>query len=152
MDYLERRMWTLRSNLEKNPNFLIYFPIRWPRRAKPQNNYTQDLWKKIAKNACKSFIVRHCISWKNCNFTGLINVKALNRITEISNSTITKPDEMTDRTCVKIYFSNIDLRNNLLQIKMKPEPVSKFRFKKKKSQLQCNVVAVGALHAMATFQ
>ena len=83
---------------------------------------------------------------------GVVDYRALNRITKRNNSPIPRSDEMFDRLGGAKFFSRLDFKTGFHQIRMRPSDVEKTAFNTKYGQFEYLVMPMGACNAPATFQ
>ena len=116
-------------------------------------DYVEDLLKKGKIRRSKSpygaplFFVK-----EPDKLRGVVDYRALNRITKRNNAPIPRSDEMFDRIGGARVFSRLDLKTGFHQIRMKPEDVEKTAFNTKYGQFEYLVMPMGACNAPATFQ
>lgn len=83
---------------------------------------------------------------------GVIDYRALNRITKHNNAPIPRTDEMFDRLGRARFYSKLDLKTGFHQIRINPADVEKTAFKTKYGQFEFLVMPMGLRNAPATFQ
>lgn len=82
---------------------------------------------------------------------GVVDYRALNKISKRNSTPITRPDEMYDRFGGSKYFSKIDLKTGSHQIRMSERDIEKKAFHTKYGQFECLVMPMGLVNAPATF-
>lgn len=93
------------------------------------------------------FFVKHKGSLR-----GVVDYRALNRITKRNNAPLPRADEMFDRLGEARVFSKLDLKTGFHQIRVKPEDIEKTAFNTKYGQFEYLVMPMGLCNAPATFQ
>lgn len=83
---------------------------------------------------------------------GVVDYRALNRITKRNNAPIPRSDEMFDRIGGAKYFSRLDLKTGFHQIRVRNEDIEKTAFNTKYGQFEYLVMPMGACNSPATFQ
>lgn len=83
---------------------------------------------------------------------GVIDYRALNRITKHNNAPITRTDKMFDCLGQAQFFSKLDLKTGFHQIRISPDDVEKTAFKTKYGNFEFLVMPMGLRNAPATFQ
>lgn len=83
---------------------------------------------------------------------GVVDYRALNRITKRNNTPIPRTDEMFDQLGKAKYFSKLDLKTVFHQIRIKEEDVEKTAFNTKYGHYDSLVMPMGLCNAPATFQ
>ena len=115
--------------------------------------YIEDLLKKGKIRRSKSpygaplFFVK-----EPDKLRGVVDYRALNRITKKNNSPIPRTDEMFDRIGGSRCFSRLDLKTGFHQIRMRQSDIEKTAFNTKYGQFEYLVMPMGACNAPATFQ
>ena len=89
---------------------------------------------------------------KNNKLRGVVDYRALNRITKRNNAPLPRSDEMFDLLGEAKYFSKLDLKTGFHQIQVRPEDVEKTAFNTKYGQFEYLVMPMGLCNAPATFQ
>lgn len=116
-------------------------------------DYVEDLLRKGKIRRSKSpygaplFFVK-----EEDKLRGVVDYRALNRITKRNNAPIPRSDEMFDRIGGARVFSRLDLKTGFHQIRMKPGDVEKTAFNTKYGQFEYLVMPMGACNSPATFQ
>lgn len=83
---------------------------------------------------------------------GVVDYRALNRITKHNNAPIPRTDEMFDRLGQARYYSKLDLKTGFHQIRVSPADVEKTAFKTKYGHFEFLVMPMGLRNSPATFQ
>jgi len=83
---------------------------------------------------------------------GVVDYRALNRITKRNNAPIPRSDEMFDRIGGAKFFSRLDLKTGFHQIRVRDIDVEKTAFNTKYGQFEFLVMPMGACNSPATFQ
>jgi hypothetical protein len=83
---------------------------------------------------------------------GVVDYRALNRITKRNNAPLPRSDEMFDRLGGARVFSKLDLKTGFHQIRLRPEDIEKTAFNTKYGQFEYLVMPMGLCNAPATFQ
>lgn len=81
-----------------------------------------------------------------------IDYRRLNRITKKNNTAVPRYDEMFDQLRTARYFSKLDLKTGLHQLRNHPDDVEKTAFSTTYEQFEYTVIAMGLCLAPATFQ
>jgi len=124
-----------------------------PAELKACKEYVEDLLKKGKIRRSKSpygaplFFVK-----EEDKLRGVVDYRALNRITKRNNAPIPRSDEMFDRLGGAKVFSRLDLKTGFHQIRMKAEDIEKTAFNTKYGQFEYLVMPMGACNSPATFQ
>jgi len=92
------------------------------------------------------------VKHKNNRLRGVVDFRALNRITKINSSPLPRTDEMFDRLGKARVFSKMDLKTGFHQIRMSPNDIEKTAFNTKYGQFEYLVMPMGLCNAPATFQ
>ena len=83
---------------------------------------------------------------------GVVDYRALNRMTKKNNAPIPRSDEIFDRLEGARVFSKLDLKTGLDQIRVKPEYIEKTAFNTKYGQFEYLSMLMELCNAPATFQ
>ena len=83
---------------------------------------------------------------------GVVDYRALNRITKRNNAPLPRSDEMFDLLGEAKVFSKMDLKTGFHQIRVKPSDIEKTAFNTKYGQFEYLVMPMGLCNAPATFQ
>ena len=124
-----------------------------PAELKAAKEYVEGLLKKGKIRPSKSpygaplFFVK-----EKDKLRGVVDYRALNRITKRNNAPLPRSDEMFDRLGGAKYFSKLDLKTGFHQIRVKPEDIEKTAFNTKYGQFEYLVMPMGLCNAPATFQ
>lgn len=89
---------------------------------------------------------------ENDKLRGVVDYRALNRITKRNNAPIPRSDEMFDRIGGAKVFSRLDLKTGFHQIRVREIDVEKTAFNTKYGQFEYLVMPMGACNSPATFQ
>ena len=89
---------------------------------------------------------------QNGKLRGVVDYRALNRLTKKNNAPIPRSDEIFDRLGGAKFFSKLDLKTGFHQIRVKPEDIEKTAFNTKYGQFEYLVMPMGLCNAPATFQ
>lgn len=89
---------------------------------------------------------------KNGSLRGVVDYRALNRITKRNRAPIPRTDEMFDQLGSARYFSKLDLKTGFHQIRIRSEDIEKTAFNCKYGQFEYLVMPMGLCNAPATFQ
>ena len=125
-----------------------------PAELEAAKEYIQDLLKKGKIRPSKSpygaslFFVKE----KGKSLRGVVDYRALNRITKRNNTPLPRSDEMLDQLGGARVFSKLDLKTGFHQIRVRPEDVEKTAFNTKYGQFEYLVMPMGLRNAPATFQ
>ena len=125
-----------------------------PEELKAAKEYVDSLLKKKKIIPSRSpygaplFFVKE----KNGRMRGVVDYRALNRITKRNNTPLPRSDEMFDRIGEAKFFSKMDLKTGFHQIRMRPEDIEKTAFNTKYGQYEYLVMPMGLCNAPATFQ
>jgi len=117
-------------------------------------SYVKDMLKKGKIRPSKSpygaslFFVKD----KDKPLRGVVDYRALNRITKRNNMPLPRSDEMFDRLGGASVFSKLDLKTGFHQIRVRPEDIEKTAFNTKYGQFEYLVMPMGLCNAPATFQ
>lgn len=115
--------------------------------------YVSDLLNKGTIRPSKSphgvplFFVKQKVSLR-----GVIDYRALNRITKHNKTPILRTDKMSDRIGQAQYFSKLDLRSGFHQIRIAPEDIEITTFKTMYGHIEFLVMLMGLENALSTFQ
>ena len=124
-----------------------------PAELKAAKEYVEDLLKKGKIRRSKSpygaplFFVK-----EPDKLRGVVDYRALNRITKKNNAPLPRTDEMFDRIGGAKVFSRLDMKTGFHQIRVKPSDVEKTAFNTKYGQFEYLVMPMGACNSPATFQ
>ena len=124
-----------------------------PAELEAAKEYIEDLLKKGKIRRSKSpygaplFFVK-----EPDKLRGVVDYRALNRITKKNNAPIPRTDEMFDRIGGARVFSRLDLKTGFHQIRMRQSDIEKTAFNTKYGQFEYLVMPMGACNAPATFQ
>ena len=80
---------------------------------------------------------------KNNRLRGVVDYRALNRITKKNSTPLPRSDEMFDRLGEATVFSKMDLKTGFHQIRVKPEDIEKTAFNTKYGQFEYLVMPMG---------
>ena len=83
---------------------------------------------------------------------GVVDYRALNRITKRNNTPLPRTDEMFDRLGEACFFSKMDLKTGFHQIRVKDSDIEKTAFNTKYGKFEYLVLPMGLCNAPATFQ
>lgn len=125
-----------------------------PEELKAAKEYVDDLMAKKKIRPSKSpygaslFFVKE----KNGRLRGVVDYRALNRITKKNRTPLPRSDEMFDRLGEAKVFSKMDLKTGFHQIRMKPVDIEKTAFNTKYGQYEYLVMPMGLCNSPATFQ
>ena len=125
-----------------------------PIELKAMKDYVEDLLKKGKIRPSKSpygaplFFIKE----KDKPLRGVVDYRALNRITKRNNTPLPRSDEMFDILGEARVFSKMDLKTGFHQIRVKPEDIEKTAFNTKYGQFEYLVMPMGLCNAPATFQ
>lgn len=115
--------------------------------------YIADLLKKKKLRPSKSPYRAPLFFVKQKGYLrGMIDYRALNRITKLNNAPIPRTDEMFDQFGRARYYSKLDLKSPFHQIGIAPNDVENTAFKTKYSPFEFLVMPMGLKTAPATFQ
>jgi len=89
---------------------------------------------------------------KDGRLRGVVDYRALNRITKKNSSPLPRSDEMFDRLGEATVFTRMDLKTGFHQIRVKPGDIEKTAFNTKYGQFEYLVLPMGLCNAPATFQ
>ena len=124
-----------------------------PAELKACKEYVEDLLKKGKIRRSRSpydaplFFVK-----EDDKLRGVVDYRALNRITKKNNAPIPRSDEMFDRIGGARVFSRLDLKTGFHQIRMRAEDIEKTAFNTKYGQFEYLVMPMGVCNSPATFQ
>ena len=93
------------------------------------------------------FFVKH-----NGRLRGVVDYRALNRVTKRNNAPMPRADDMFDRLGEARVFSKLDLKTGFHQIRVRPEDIEETAFNTKYGQFEYLVMPMGLCNAPATFQ
>ncbi len=125
-----------------------------PVELKAMKDYVQELLDKGKIRPSKSpygaplFFVKE----KDKPLRGVVDYRALNRITKRNNAPLPRSDEMFDMLGDAKVFSKMDLKTGFHQIRVKPEDIEKTAFNTNYGQFEYLVMPMGLCNAPATFQ
>ena len=116
--------------------------------------YIEDLLKKgkIRRSSSPYGAPLFFVRQKGGKLRGVIDYRALNRITKRDSTPIPRTDEMFDRLGRARYFSKMDLKSGFHQIRVKASDVEKTAFTTKYGQFEFLVMPMGLCNAPASFQ
>ena len=83
---------------------------------------------------------------------GVVDYRALNRITKRNNAPLPRSDEMFDLLGEAKVFSKMDLKTGFHQIRVRDKDIEKTAFNTKYGQFEYLVMPMGLCNAPATFQ
>ena len=116
--------------------------------------YILDLQKKGKIRPSRSpfgaplFFVKN----KDKPLRGVVDYRALNRITKRNNAPLPRSDEMFDRLGGATVFSKLDLKTGFHEIRVGRDDIEKNTFNTKYGQFEYLVMAMGLCNAPETFQ
>ena len=125
-----------------------------PTELKAMKDYVQDLLNSGKIRPSKSpygaplFFVKE----KDKPLRGVVDYRALNRITKKNCTPLPRSDEMFDMLGEANVFSKMDLKTGFHQIRVKKEDIEKTAFNTKYGQFEYLVMPMGLCNAPATFQ
>ena len=125
-----------------------------PVELKAMKEYVQELLDKGKIRPSKSpygaplFFVKE----EGKPLRGVVDYRALNRITKRNNAPLPRSDEMFDMLGEATVFSKMDLKTGFHQIRVRPEHIEKTAFNTKYGQFEYLVMPMGLCNAPATFQ
>ncbi len=125
-----------------------------PAELKAAKEYIVDLLEKGKIRPSKSpygaplFFVKE----KNKPLRGVVDYRALNRVTKRNSSPLPRSDEMFDRLGNARIFSKLDLKTGFHQIRVKEENVERTTFNTKYGQFEYLVITIGLCNGQETFQ
>lgn len=88
---------------------------------------------------------------QNGSLRGVVDYRALNRITKRNRSPVPHIDGIFDRLGGYQLFYRMDLKIGYHQIRVRPEDIEKTAFKTKYGQYEYLVMPMGLCNAPATF-
>ena len=83
---------------------------------------------------------------------GVVDYRALNRITKRNNAPLPRSDEVFDRLGGATVFSKLNLKTKFYQIRVRRDDIEKTAFITKYGQFEYLVMPMGLCNAPATFQ
>jgi len=137
---------------EKPPHRPLYQLSR--KELQATKEYVEDLLEKGKIRRSKSpygaplFFVKD----KDKPLRGVVDYRALNRITKRNNAPLPRSDEMFDLLGEAKVFSKMDLKTGFHQIRVRDKDIEKTAFNTKYGQFEYLVMPMGLCNAPATFQ
>ena len=116
--------------------------------------YVQDLLKmgKIRPSRSLFGAPLFFVKSKDKALRGVVDYRALNHITKRKNAPLPRSDEMFDRLGGATFFSKLDIKTGLHQIRVRPDDIEKSAFNTKYGQFEYLIMPMGLCKAPATFQ
>ena len=116
--------------------------------------YVQDLPKKgkIRPSRSPFGAPLFFVKTKDKELRGVVDYRALNRITKRNNAPLPRSDEMFDRPGGPKVFSKLDLKTGFHQIRFRPDHIEKTAFDNKYGQFEYLVMPMVLCNAPVTFQ
>ena len=137
---------------EKPPHRSLYQLS--PMELKATKEYVEGLLRKGKIRPSKSpygaplFFVKN----KDEPLRGVVDYRALNRITKRNNAPLPRSDEMFDLIGEAKVFSRMDLKTGFHQIRVREKDIEKTAFNTKYGQFEYLVMPMGLCNSPATFQ